>query len=170
MMCMSRVPCPTWTSKPGEGWRGWMNVRSISPPFVWFFSHLCFHSGSPACLMSLVSLAHQWPRWLHAATSCWVWCALPACKRDSRGSPCFTATAIRRHTTQTRREAAQHQLAEMSRIELNLAAAASPSYKLELIHRDSAKQSGTLLSSAGEMGPGQGSDHAHRCTNLHPRD
>ncbi|POS72906.1 hypothetical protein DHEL01_v208696 [Diaporthe helianthi] len=125
-----------------------------------FFPTFCFHSGSPTCLMSLVSLGHQWSRWLRAANFLLsvVWSSILQARQPWQSLPCCCSTALQYDDTR-RCEAAQHQLAEMSRVELNLAAAASPSDKLgklELIHQRPAKQSGTLFEFCRRDGPGKG--------------
>lgn len=144
MMYMSQVPCPTWTSKPGESWRGGMNVRSISPPFVWIFSHLFSTLVCLMCLTCLLFLSTHWPLWTHSETvvegarytrdSRWQ-SLLAACCCCRRRCYCTALHCNTTHHTTPQHDAREHgTLVEMSRVELNLAAAASPSDKLELFH------------------------------------
>lgn len=64
MMYMSQVPCPTWPSKPGEGWRaGWMfdpSAHRILWIFPTFFVSCVSHvfPVSVALLASVVSFTH----------------------------------------------------------------------------------------------------------------
>lgn len=140
--------------------------------FVWLFGSFSHCCSTLACLMFLVSLPHQWPLWPHAGTPVErVVCsasetavAVPVCGYCDA----LHCTAIQRHSTHhdtTRGGTAQ--LAEMSRVELNLAAAASPMDKLELIHQQN--RAAHFLSSAGEMGP-QGLHHAQKVYKICTRE